>query len=269
MRAAHDWAARGNHLPLTARITAALGAYWFLEGHHAEGLRWVDEMLARESDLDPAVAARIRLAAGFLAFPRSQPEARVHWERSTELFRSLEEERLLAYSLAVVSATYLSSLDEHAVAMEINDEALTLARRVGGPALIAQVLNIRGELTRVAGHDDLAKEAYEEGLQISCDLDDEMYVSVFLSNLSYLADHRGEYAEARRLTHQALRISWSIGRRLMAAWTISQLAGPEHGLGRSEVGAVLIGAGDEALRVLGARRHPGDLPEHALVVARI
>lgn len=269
VRAAHDWAARGNHLPLTARITAALGAYWFLEGHHAEGLRWVDEMLARESDLDPAVAARIRLAAGFLAFPRSQPEARVHWERSTELFRSLEEEKLLAYSLAVVSATYLSSLDEHAVAMEINDEALTLARRVGGPALIAQVLNIRGELTRVAGHDDLAKAAYEEGLQISCDLDDEMYVSVFLSNLSYLADHRGEYAEARRLTHQALRISWSIGRRLMAAWTISQLAGPEHGLGRSELGAVLIGAGDEALRVLGARRHPGDLPEHALVVARI
>lgn len=269
VRAAHDWAARGDHLPLTARITAALGAYWFLEGHHAEGLRWVDEMLARESDLDPGVAARIRLAAGFLAFPRSQPEARVHWERSTELFRSLEEERLLAYSLAVVSATYLSSLDAHAEAMEINDEALTLARRVGGPALIAQVLNIRGELTRVAGHDDLAQAAYEEGLQISCDLDDEMYVSVFLSNLSYLADHRGEYAEARRLTHQALRISWSIGRRLMAAWTISQLAGPEHGLGRSELGAVLIGAGDEALRVLGARRHPGDLPEHALVVARI
>lgn len=269
VRAAHDWAARRGDLPLTARITAALGAYWFLEGHHAEGLRWVDEMLAREDSLPLEASARIRLAAGFLAFPRSQPEARVHWLRSTELFRSLGETRLLAYSLAVVSATYLSSLDEHVAAMQINDEALALARSVGGPALIAQVLNIRGELTRVAGKDDLAQAAYEEGLQISCDLDDEMYVSVFLSNLSYLADHRGEYAEARRLTHRALRISWSIGRRLMAAWTISQLAGPEHGLGHSELGAVLIGAGDEALRVLGARRHPGDLPEYALVVARI
>ena len=121
----------------------------------------------------------------------------------------------------------------------------------------------------MAGRDELAREAYEEGLQISGDLGDEMYVSVFLSNLSYLADHRGDHEEARRLTHQALRICWSQGRRLMAAWTISQLAGPEHAMGRSELGAVLIGAGDEALRVLGARRHPGDVPENDRVVAAI
>ena len=269
VRAAHDWAGRHGSLSLTARITAALGAYWFLEGHHAEGLRWVDEMLAREPELDPGVAARIRLAAGFLAFPRSQPEARVHWQRATELFRELGETRLLAYSLAVGSATYLSEPEQYELAMQINDEALALGRSVGGPALIAQVLNIRGELTRVAGEDRLALAAYEEGLEISTALDDEMYVSVFLSNLSYLADHRGDYEEARRLTHRALRICWSLGRRLMAAWTISQLAGPEHGLGRPELGAVLIGAGDEALRVLGARRHPGDLPEHDRVVAAI
>ena len=153
--------------------------------------------------------------------------------------------------------------------MQINDEALALGRSVGGPALIAQVLNIRGELTRVAGDDDLAQAAYEEGLQISTALDDEMYVSVFLSNLSYIADHRGEYDEARRLTERPCGSAGRLGRRLMAAWTVSQLAGPEHGLGRSELGAVLIGAGDEALRVLGARRHPGDLPEHERVVAGI
>ncbi|PUA80640.1 ATP-binding protein [Nocardioides currus] len=269
VRLAHDWAARSDDLPLTARITAALGAYWFLEGHHAEGRRWVDEMVAHEDRLEPPVVARIRLAAGFLAFPHDQREARVHWERSTELFRQQDEPRLLAYSLAVCSATYISEIEQHDLAMQVNDEALALGRRVGGPALIAQVLNIRGELTRVAGHDALAVAAYEEGLQISTTLDDEMYVSVFLSNLSYLAEHRGDYAEARRLTHQALRICWCIGRRLMAAWTISQLAGPEHGLGRSELGAVLIGAGDEALRVLGARRHPGDRPEHERVVAGI
>ena len=215
------------------------------------------------------MAARIRLAAGFLAFPRSQPDARVHWQRATDLFRELGETRLLAYALAVGSATYLSEPEQYERAMQINDEALALARSVGGPALIAQVLNIRGELTRVAGEDRLAQAAYEEGLQISTALDDEMYVSVFLSNLSYLADHRGDYEEARRLTHRALRICWPLGRRLMAAWTISQLAGPEHGLGRPELGAVLIGAGDEALRVLGARRHPGDLPEHERVVAAI
>ncbi|NPD05623.1 AAA family ATPase [Nocardioides sp. zg-1308] len=269
VRAAHAWAAREGDLTLTASITASLGAYWFLEGNHAEGLRWIDEMLAVEDQLDPLVSARIRLAAGFMAFPSSRPEARTHWERATGLFRDLGETRLVAYGLAVTSATYIDDDERIDLAMQTNDEALELGRGVGSPALVAQVLNIRGELTRVAGRDEEARAAYEEGLQISSDLDDELYVSVFLSNLSYLADHRGDHEEARRLTHRALRICWSQGRRLMAAWTVSQLAGPEHALGRPELGAVLIGAGDEALRVLGARRHPGDVPEHDRVVAAI
>ena len=142
----------------------------------------------------------------------------------------------MAYGLAVTSATYIGDVEQTGLAMRTNDEALALGRGVGSPALVAQVLNIRGELTRVAGRDEEAREAYEEGLQISGDLGDEMYVSVFLSNLSYLADHRGDHEEARRLTHQALRICWSQGRRLMAAWTVSQLAGPEHALGRPGAG---------------------------------
>ncbi|MGF9754486.1 NB-ARC domain-containing protein [Microvirga sp. 0TCS3.31] len=269
VRAAHAWAASTGDLPLTASITAALGAYWFLEGNHAEGLRWIDEMLAVEDQLDPYVSARIHLAAGFMAFPSDRPEARTHWERATGLFRELGETRLVAYGLAVTSATYIGDVEQTALAMRTNDEALALGRGVGSPALVAQVLNIRGELTRVAGRDEEAREAYEEGLQISGDLGDEMYVSVFLANLGYLADHRGDHEEARRLTHQALRICWSQGRRLMAAWTVSQLAGPEHALGRPELGAVLVGAGDEALRVLGARRHPGDVPEHDRVVGAL
>jgi hypothetical protein len=127
-----------------------------------------------------------------MAFPSDRREARAHWERSTALFRGLGVTRLVAYGLAVTSATYIDDADSIERAMRMNDEALALGRGVGSPALVAQVLNIRGELTRVAGHDDLAREAYEEGLQISSDLGDDMYVSVFLSNLSYLASHRGD-----------------------------------------------------------------------------
>ena len=110
VRAAHAWAARADDVPLTARITASLGAYWFLEGNHAEGLRWIDEMLAVEDQLDPYVSARIHLAAGFMAFPSNRPEARAHWELATELFRGLGETRLVAYGLAVTSATYIGDV---------------------------------------------------------------------------------------------------------------------------------------------------------------
>ena len=156
------------------------------------------------------------------ASPRPAATGSVRRSSSVEL----GETRLLAYALAVTSATYIGEHEQYASAMQINDEALALGRSVGGPALIAQVLNVRGELTRVAGEDGLAQAAYEEGLQISRTIGDEIYVSVFLSNLSYLADHRGDYQEARRLTREALRICWSLGRRMMAAWAISELRRP-------------------------------------------
>lgn len=269
VRAAYAWARRQGDLTPAARITASLGTFWHLEGHQAEGRRWVEEMLAHEAGLEDALVARIRLAAGFLEWPRNQLDARAHWQQATELFRRLDDSRLLAYALAVKSATYVGDHDGYEPAMRLNDEALALARRSCAPALIAQVLNVRGELARVGGDDALARAAYEEGLELADAAHDESYVSVFLANLAYLADHRGDYDEARRLDREALRICWSHGRRLMAAWTISELAGPEHGLGRSERGAVLIGAADDALRCLGSRRHPGDLPEYDRVVTGI
>jgi hypothetical protein len=56
---------------------------------------------------------------------------------------------------------------------------------------------------------------------------------------------------------------------MMAAWTVSELAGPELGLGRPDRAARLVGAADEALRRLGAERHPGDRPEHERVMAEL
>ena len=51
-------------------------------------------MLAVDDELDPSVRMRIRLAAGFLEFPRSQSEARRHRQSAAERFRGLGETRL-------------------------------------------------------------------------------------------------------------------------------------------------------------------------------
>ena len=119
------------------------------------------------------------------------------------------------------------------------------------------------------GDDDVALVAYEEGRDVAAGAGDLAHVSVFLANLGYLADHRGAHDEARRLGCDGLRLCWSLGRRMMAAWSISELAGPELGLGRPERAARLVGAADEALRALRVARHPGDTEEHDRVVARL
>jgi len=63
-----------------------------------------------------------------------------------------------------------------------------------------------------------------------------------------------------------LRLCLSLGRRMVAACLVSHLAGPELAMGRPERGALLVGASDQALHVIGVARYPGCLPEHARVV---
>jgi predicted ATPase/DNA-binding SARP family transcriptional activator len=267
IRLAHAWAEKHGQVELAARVAADLGTYWHREGHYAEGRRWVADSLAHAGDLAPDVVARLHLAAGFVEWPRDQKVARRLWERAVEEFRRLGHRRYLAYSLGLSSGTYIGERHSYDVALRLCEEAIDLARRVGERPLIAQALNIKGELARVQGDDDTAYLAYAEGRDLAVAAHDRAHLSVFLANLSYLADHRGEYHEARRLGCDSLRMSWALGRRMMSAWSVSELAGPEIGLGRPERGALLVGAADHALEMLGVTRHPGDRPEHQRVLA--
>jgi tetratricopeptide (TPR) repeat protein len=215
------------------------------------------------------LVARLELAGGFGEWPRDRMAARAHWERAVAAFRDLEHERYLAYALGLLPGTYIAERDRYAEAIAQCDEAIERARRVGELPLIAQALNVKGELARVQGEHDVALAAYEEGRELADAAGDQAHLSIFLANLGYMARHRGDIAEARRLTLESLRMSWKLGRRLMSTWTLSELAGPELADGRPEHGAILVGAADQALTVMGAARHPGDVPEHAQIVAAL
>ena len=266
VRAAHAWALRHGEIELATRITASLGNYWLREGHHEEGRRWVAEALAHVDELEAGLVARLHLTAGFLAFARDAPLGREHWQAAVEAFRRLGHPRYLAYSLGRLVATYIGDQANYAYALGLVDEAIERARQVGEPWLIASALIVKGEVTRVQGDHAVALAVYEEGMALAVAAGDEELVSMCLGNLSFLADHRGDYPEAHRLGCEALRLCCRLGRRNTATQAVSLLAGPELGLGRPERAAQLIGAADEAFRVLSGTRHPGDRSEHERVV---
>jgi predicted ATPase len=269
IRVAYHWANENDQVQLAARITASLGTYWHREGHHREARSWTRAAMDSAGSLDPMLVARLELAGGFGEWPRDRMAARAHWERAVAAFRDLEHERYLAYALGLLPGTYIAERDRYAEAIAQCDEAIERARRVGELPLIAQALNVKGELARVQGEHDVALAAYEEGRELADAAGDQAHLSIFLANLGYMARHRGDIAEARRLTLESLRMSWKLGRRLMSTWTLSELAGPELADGRPEHGAILVGAADQALTVMGAARHPGDVPEHAQIVAAL
>jgi predicted ATPase/DNA-binding winged helix-turn-helix (wHTH) protein len=268
IRAGRAWAHDNGEVALATRITASLGAFWHREGHHVEGRRWVADALANRDELDdPRLDARLRITAGFIEWPNGGAAARRHWEPAVEGFRSIRHHRYLAFSLELVSATYIGDRDSYLLALRLSDEAIELARQVGELPLIASALNRRGELMRVHGDDEGALAAYQEGKAFATAAGDEGHVGIFLNNLTYLADHRGDYEEARRLGCEAVRLAWSLGRRMQSAAALVALAGPELGLGRQERAARLLGAGDEALRAVGVLLHHGDRSEHDRIEA--
>jgi non-specific serine/threonine protein kinase len=269
VRAAHSWAVSSGRAELAARITASLGTYWHLDGHHVEGRQWVEQALASAVELDEATRAGIHLAGGFVMWPIDQELARGHWELAVEKYRAVGDRRMLAYALPKAAIGFLGDPDRYDLAIKLCDEGIALSREIGDRPLIAPALNVRGELTRIAGHDDEARAAYEEGRDLSIAAGDDAHLSVFLANLSYISEHEGDYEESGRLARESLRLAWSQGRRLMSAWTVDKLAGPELWLGRPERAVLLLGASDQALGLLGVGLHPGDQPEHDRVVAAL
>jgi len=269
VRLAHAWAGQHGEVELAARITAALGVYWFREGNQAEGRRWIAEAFAGADGLDTLLVARLHLAAGLLGWLRSPDAGREHLEPAVDAFRQLGHDHYLAQSLRMLAASYIGNDDGYELAIGLVDDAIERARRVDVQPLIALALTVKGELTRVHGDDARARAVYEESLAVARAAGDAEHVSMCLNNLGFLANHAGDHVEARRLGCEALRLSWRIGRRYTAAQAVSNLAGAELGLERPERAARLIGAADEAMRVLGGARHQGDLSEHETVVTAL
>jgi predicted ATPase/DNA-binding winged helix-turn-helix (wHTH) protein len=266
IRSAHAWASEHGETELAARITASLGNFWHREGGQAEGRRWVAEALGAADGLTDKLVGLLHIAAGFVEWSADELVARRHCEAATEAFRRLGQDRYLSFGLYMTAATYIGDQVHYDLAIGLCSEAIALAREVRELPLLATALNVLGELTRVNGDDDAARAAYEEGRDVAVAMGDPQQIAALNGCLSFLADHAGDYVEARRLAGVAVRLCWSAGRRATTAECLVQAAGPELGLGHPHRAARMLGAAEEALRVLGGHVALGDIPERDRIV---
>jgi predicted ATPase/DNA-binding winged helix-turn-helix (wHTH) protein len=250
-----------------ARTVAALSGYWHRSGRTAAGAGWTRLALARSASLTPLDRGRLHVGAGYLAFFRRQTaQARTHWERSLECFDEVGHDRYRALALLDIAGTWMGDADRSAQAIAMCERAVRLSRRVGEPPLIAHAVNVLGELLRLAGDDRRARAAYEEGLELTARIGDETHRTIFELNLGTLALRRGDAVNAIDLGRTALRRAAATRVQVLAANAVAGVAGAELARGRAERAALLLGAADAALELLGASRGPGDQPEYLRVV---
>jgi predicted ATPase len=201
-RAALGWctASEGDQArgTLGLLLAAALGRYWWLRGRLAEGVRWLDEALARmpPAVADPATRARALLWAGICH------DALGHYDMARDLLE------------ASLEAT----------------EGLDDAR------MEAQVRNSLGVVMRSLGDLDRASQLVASSLATKRELGDEVGVATGLNNLGIFAIDNALFEDARGLLEEAVAIDRAAGNEVGVAYSLMPYGSSLVGLGRLDEG---------------------------------
>lgn len=245
LRAALAWC-QANSVEMALRLAAALGQFWEVRGHMAEGLAWLQAALSVSPRAWPEARAWALLAAGRITQTQSDLNAsRALLKESRQLFLRLEEPAGLAHALYKLGMVTARQGDIPA-SLEQLRESLDIARAAGdtysqsgaltGLALVAdrqgdpaqaisyceQALalnqarrdprNTAGGLLNLGiqqyslGNFAAARQRIEASLAVAHQLDDYQLIRLCQLNLGNVLIAQGHPAAARDLLEEAIAL---------------------------------------------------------------
>ena len=207
------------------RLAAALGRFWEMRGHWAEGRRWLHTALeaAGKQGVEASVRARALHSAGVLAMRQGDTEvARALHDESLALHRDLDDRWGMATDILALG-NVATGQGDHSRAASLYQECLDLGRAVGNrPAEAGAAANL-GWLAAMQWDPQRALELLEHSLALRRQLGDGHGVAAVSTVLGHVLRNRGEYDAARGLHEDSLPIQRKLGDRHGAAWTLTHL----------------------------------------------
>jgi non-specific serine/threonine protein kinase len=252
LRAALGWALERDEAGLGMRLASALGDFWAVRGHLAEGQGWLERALARWPESSTEVRAAALCGAGHLAYIRCELQRAAELlEASAELRRELGDQAGLAVSLHNLGrvAHYGDDLERAAALYE---ESLSIRRRLGDQRGVALTLNSLGVLARDRGDQEQARPLFEESLGLLRELGDSWGIGLLLNNLSRLERDLERWERMGALCSESLALFEQLGERHGVAWVLSNLAIVAQRRSAWEWAARLHGAADRIREEFGS-----------------
>jgi len=275
------------------RLAGALGWFWYVHGHHTEGRRWLDTVLAAGSGAAGTVRAKALAAAGQLVQRQAEySRATAMIEEALALYRAAEDTSGVAWSLSLLAffpqgsaeratalleeslALYRASGDAWGIAWALGcwgfvatqrgdweraapllDESLAMFRRLGHTWGIARALSYLGRVEHALGNQDRAAELFEESLPRLRALDDTWAIALALNWLGKLVLDRGDTERAGALQRESLALFRTLDDVWGIAACLDQLAYVASSEGNARRAVRLLGAA-EALRGTTGTRPP-------------
>ncbi len=264
LRAALQWSIDEPDEARTGlRLAAGLWRFWEIRGHLAEGLGWLQRLLAATDGEVSALRADAYTGAGILAFMQGDHAAAHGFhEQSLALHRRVGDYLGIAFAANnLANAAVLSG--DYAAARRLYEPGLAWAREQGNLPMLGFAIVNMAEAVALDGEPDLARSQYEEGVATFRTAGDRWGEAFALDSLAVMLARQGAHDEAERLHGDAL--------------TISRELGDQRGVARAlaHLGDVAARAGDPArARRLHAdsfeiRRALGDIPGMASALEKL
>jgi len=241
LRAALAWAL-AHEPPTAARLAATVQLFWLHRYHVAEGLSWLERVLAHREDVVPATLARLLNGVADLAGQRGDyTRSAAAGEEALVLARSVGDGRLTAWALSSLAflAMVADDLERAAVLVE---EAIGLARQSGDREFEGVLLPNAALLAVRCGRYAAARTHYEDTRRLGEALGSQRLTAAALQGLGWVATKQREDVRGAALTRQALGVARAIDERFIAADCLDSLATIAGRHGRTSAAGRLAGA---------------------------
>lgn len=264
LRAALRWA-YDHDIQLAGRLVTALGHYWYAWGHHHEGRRWIDRLVARIGELHPAQHSPLLTVGGKLAFvqgDRAGGQQMQEW--AVAKAQAIGNPVQIAWAQLLFAASSIGQPETAAEALALTHTVRQVFEQHQHTRALAQTYNILGELARTLGDYESARTHYITCLEISRENGELDRVRMCLENLSFVAYHAGDFDTALDYAHSALNAALDLENLTSIMMSLHVIAGPLAALGHPVDAAKLFSAGEKLMSARGLVHQFGDLFEVAL-----
>ena len=246
--------AKDDHVAL--RFASALGWFWHVRGHLADGRRLVEAALALTPDERSVTRARALNAAGYLSAEQGDYEAaRRFFTASLELARELDTPERVAAALSNLGNL---SLFEHRYeeALAAYEDVREMWERLGQPRNLAVVVeNVASAALRVRDL-DRALAAGEESVTLARETSDFHQLASSLEALAQIYFVRGDHEAAAAALDESVSIARRLGEPRAEANCLDGFAALAAATGDPDRAVELLGAADALRESIGARRSP-------------
>lgn len=209
-----EWSLASDNPEQALRLATALGHFWRIRGHLAEGRNWLDKALRRTEYLGRTVERSRGLTAlgGLTWYQGDSTLARTELEEAAAIAEECADTLCRAEALSVLGHL-LTDQGYPDQARELLEKSVETFLEGGDRWNYAQALMYLGRLHLDLGDVVQAQSLLESSLKIFRELGDRWGMLVPIGSLGFIAERRGDAATARRLLEERLHLAQELGSR--------------------------------------------------------